>query len=295
MPLKIAITGSNGLVGTGVVLASLKAGHSVLALDLGETGNQPESEHYSYHQLDACDYEKYKELVKAAGCDAMVHLAASFNRHVNGVLTTALGSHIVYNTNSAMSWNTLEIAGELGIDRVVLASSVNSIGMVYSKRPKFDYLPVDEDHPFYPEDAYSVSKYVCEIQADAFCRRYPSLRIATLRFHAVIPDERCTAPLLEARIGSWKDLWGWVSVTATAQSCLLGLTAPLSTFPIGHETFFIVAPTTVQQRNSEELLKEKFPELVGKMEFKGNEGFISTKKAERMLGWKEVFSNSMTG
>jgi len=28
-----------------------------------------------------------------------------------------------------MSWNTLEIAGELGINRVVIASSVNSIGM----------------------------------------------------------------------------------------------------------------------------------------------------------------------
>jgi hypothetical protein len=28
-----------------------------------------------------------------------------------------------------MSWNTLEIAGELGINRVVVASSVNSIGM----------------------------------------------------------------------------------------------------------------------------------------------------------------------
>jgi hypothetical protein len=28
-----------------------------------------------------------------------------------------------------MSWNTLEIAGMLGINRVVLASSVNAIGM----------------------------------------------------------------------------------------------------------------------------------------------------------------------
>jgi nucleoside-diphosphate-sugar epimerase len=28
-----------------------------------------------------------------------------------------------------MSWNTLEVAAELGINRVVLASSVNAIGM----------------------------------------------------------------------------------------------------------------------------------------------------------------------
>ena len=42
---------------------------------------------------------------------------------------------VVYNKNSAMSWNTLEIAGELGINRVVIASSVNSIGMSESHSP----------------------------------------------------------------------------------------------------------------------------------------------------------------
>lgn len=73
-----------------------------------------------------------------------------------------------------MSWNALNVAADLGIDRVALASSVNAIGMgmscshsvprrmltraVFSKRPRFDYLPVDEAHPYYPEDAYSISK-----------------------------------------------------------------------------------------------------------------------------------------
>jgi nucleoside-diphosphate-sugar epimerase len=86
-----------------------------------------------------------------------------------------------------MSYNVLTLANELGINRVVMASSVNAIGMgkshhlhvvqkhrtpstclrmvlklnittVFSKRPHFDYLPVDEDHPHYPEDAYSISK-----------------------------------------------------------------------------------------------------------------------------------------
>ena len=78
----------------------------------------------------------------------------------------------IHNANTSMSYNALTVAGELGINRVVMASSVNAIGLgqsppggwgrgspaVYSKRPHFDYLPVDESHPCYPEDAYSISK-----------------------------------------------------------------------------------------------------------------------------------------
>lgn len=115
-----------------------------------------------------------------------------------------------------------------------------------------------------------------------------------MRFHAVTPDDQCTTEILAERKGHWKDLWGWVSLTATADACLRGLTAPESSFPNGHEAFFVIAPTTMQQTPSEELLATKYPELVGKMDLegKGNIGFISTAKIEKMLGWKEVISNS---
>lgn len=119
-----------------------------------------------------------------------------------------------------MSYNALGIAAELGIERVVMASSVNSVGMrkylpffpsslstfdlvlfpsypltvsptcspalfpsfslprllgirntpitsadsiVFSKQPRFDYLPMDEDHPCYPEDAYSLAKQLVSV------------------------------------------------------------------------------------------------------------------------------------
>ena len=116
------------------------------------------------------------------------------------------------------------------------------------------------------------------------------MRIASLRFHAVIPDEECTLELLHNRGGYWRDLWGWVSVSATAKACLLGLVAPYEDFPRGtHETFFIVANTTVQQTDSLALLKTKFPEITDlRIDFAGsNVGFMSTEKAKRMLGWQE--------
>jgi hypothetical protein len=75
------------------------------------------------------------------------------------------------------------------------------------------------------------------------------------------------------------------------------LTVDEQQFPVGHETFFIVAPTTMQQTPTIELLRDAFPELVEKyggfVEGKGNQGLISTAKAKRMLGWEEGISNRM--
>ena len=39
---------------------------------------------------------------------------------------------------------------------VVLASSINAIGALFSNDPKYEYFPLDENHPYNPEDGYSV-------------------------------------------------------------------------------------------------------------------------------------------
>ena len=107
----------------------------------------------------------------------------------------------------------------------------------------------------------------------------------------------CTVETLDARKGTWKDLWGWVSVDASANACLLAITVSELVFPLGHEAFFIVAPTTQQQRDTKELLQEHYPDLAKKWEAsgrRGNVGAFDTSKAERMLGWKEIFSNAMS-
>lgn len=117
------------------------------------------------------------------------------------------------------------------------------------------------------------------------------MRIASLRFHWVVPHDLVSRETLHERGGAWKDLWGWVSLTKTAEAVLRALTVSENTFPRGHEAFFIVARTTCQQRKSLDLLKTKFrPEEEGmeiRGRFVGNESFISSEKAERMLGWKE--------
>ena len=127
-----------------------------------------------YLVVDTRDYANLAEGLR--GCDALVHLAAH-----RSPLTQP--DTVVYNDNTISSYNALSAAAALGISRVCLASSVNALGGAFSRRARYDYFPLDEDHPTYAEDPYSLSKWVLECQADAFARRYLTMQIASLRFH----------------------------------------------------------------------------------------------------------------
>jgi nucleoside-diphosphate-sugar epimerase len=121
MPLTIAITGSNGMVGLGVTSKALEDGHRVIALDIsqdphpsmistlresgraeGEDWAEGRREEagggggkYKYHQLDATDYQAYLKIVKEEGVNAIIHLAATFNRFgQDGGYLTNVHSHV---------------------------------------------------------------------------------------------------------------------------------------------------------------------------------------------------------
>jgi UDP-glucose 4-epimerase len=131
--------------------------------------------------------------------------------------------HEVHNNNVVGSYNALRAAVEVGIQRVCQASSVNATGLAYSRWPRFDYFPLDEEHPTYNEDPYSLSKWICEEQANSFARRYEGMIISSMRFHWVVRDR---AVAMQARGYSQtdavvKNLWAYTSSDAAAQACLL--------------------------------------------------------------------------
>ncbi|BEI91359.1 uncharacterized protein CcaverHIS019_0401790 [Cutaneotrichosporon cavernicola] len=292
--LTIAITGANGVIGRGVVSHALAEGHNVVAVDIApEPHPNAGGEGYTFKSVDMMKEADFRKAIE--GCDALIHLAAVYSLQnptdPDGPLLRYVPEETVHNVNSTMSWNALQAAGEVGIERISMASSVNAIGLIFSKpRPHFDYLPLDEEHTRYPQDSYSLCKLAVEEQAAAFCRRYPKMRIGCFRPHWVIPESLAYNPeALHAAQGNWKDLWGWTSVGGTARAFLAGITAPTSTFPLGAENFFIVAPTIVQQSSSLELLRKYYPDLKCEMrrEWKANEGFFDCSKAKHMLGWEE--------
>jgi nucleoside-diphosphate-sugar epimerase len=272
--MKIAVTGGNGRVGSAIVSMAVAEGHQVVSIDQTPPPNVA-ALHYSFVQADLSDYHAFVQAIH--GCDALIHMAA----------IAAPGHHPdyqVHNNNVVTSYNALRAAVEVGIKRVCQASSVNATGLAYSRCPHFDYFPLDEEHPTYNEDPYSLSKWICEEQGNSFARRYENLTIASLRFHGVVPQRHEMVQGMNRGPTdiATKSLWAYTLSEAAARSCLLSLTADFT----GHEVFYIVAPDTIAEVPSLELKEKFYPDVPVRGDLSGHRSFFDSSKAERILGWK---------
>ena len=274
--MKIAVTGGNGRIGRAIVEMALTEGHEVVSIDQSPspTMNPP---HYSFVQANLTDYEEFVRAIR--GCDALIHMAAipAPGQHPD---------HQVHNNNVAARYNALRAAVEVGINRVCQASSVNATGLGYSRWPRFDYFPLNEQHPTYNEDPYSLSKWICEEQANSFVRRYEQMIISSMRFHAIVPDR---STIVQAKGYSQtdaavKNLWAYTRLEDASRACLLSLTADFD----GHEVFYIVAPDTISDTPSLELKQKFFPDAAVRGDLSGHRSFFDSSKAERLLGWKHA-------
>jgi len=276
--MRIVITGCNGSVGKRVVMAALKAGHTVAGVDNREAADLDYAENpkFSFNKVDLHDYDA--SLAALHGADAVIHLAA--------VPHPADFAAITHNTNVILSWNVLRAAAELGVKYVAQASSVNVIALKWAKEHKFDYLPLDEEHPCNPDEPYGLAKVVAELQAGTILRRYPSMRIASLRMSWAVPNKEYANQGNNDPGSRMPDLWGYTQEDAGADAFILAI-SPDNTRWSGHEAFFITAPDTSLDVNSM-VLKEKYWPRVpmkGERKLEGREGFFDCTKAERLLGW----------
>ncbi|MFN2285834.1 MAG: NAD-dependent epimerase/dehydratase family protein [Anaerolineae bacterium] len=186
--MKIVVTGGIGNVGRVAVARLLRHGHEVRILDrsapeaieerLWETVKGAE-----YHQVDTTDFSALAPLFE--GMDAVVHLAAYASPH-------PAPSHEIFRVNCGGTFNVYQAAANVGIKRVVSASSINALGYNYGiKGFDIQYFPIDEDHPDFTTDIYSFSKRMLEETAAYFwrregisgvCLRFPGVMNPTLRW-----------------------------------------------------------------------------------------------------------------
>lgn len=276
--MRIAVTGSSGLLGGAVVSLAAQCGHTVVAIDQAEgkgavLGEQPRGRIVS----KLADASSHAELQQAMdGCEALIHLAANPSPH-------DAPAHRVHNNNVTSTYNALDIAASQGINRVCLASSVNAIGGAYSRRPRYNYFPLDELHATFSEDAYSLSKWIGEVQADSIARRFSNMSIASMRFHQVVKSRE----VARSRSGrnpeiAAKHLWGYTTEDAAARACILSLEA---TF-VGHEIFYIVAPEIAVNQETMELCQQFYPQVPIKSDLSGNRALFDSSKAARLLAWR---------
>ena len=182
--VRLLFTGGSGKAGKHVIPELLALGHTVLNVDLvpldvpgvdnlkaditdlGQMFNALSS-YGSLSELD--DGSGFRHGCSGRGqprFDAVVHFAA-----IPRILLRP--DNETYFINTMGTYNVLEAALKLGIRKVIFASSETTYGVCFSESATRvpEYLPIDEEHPTLPEDAYAMSKVVNEVTARSFQRR----------------------------------------------------------------------------------------------------------------------------
>jgi nucleoside-diphosphate-sugar epimerase len=278
--MHIAVTGGSGRLGRVLIDQLLEHGHTVRSIDrVPPTEAQSAllalpSPPLSFTDVDMNVLDNVVEAIR--GVDAVIHLAAFPGPHGHP-------PGLVYNNNTIISHNVLNAASMLDIRKICMASSINAIGHLASKEGRYDYFPVDERHPSYNEDDYSLSKWVLEQQGDSFARRNHDLTISSMRFSGlpdtpVVPDD---SPLETKEAGRPRGLWSWTLISEAARACELAVKADFK----GHEVFYITAPRTSSSHLSVDLVKHAYPEVPIRGDISGHRSLFDSSKAGRLLGW----------
>jgi UDP-glucose 4-epimerase len=157
----ILVTGGAGFIGSHLVDALHP--HRVRILDDFSTGNRRNLAHHEGKgrvevvQGDIRNSQLLKELL--GGVSVVFHLACRGVRHSIG---NPQESHDI---NSAGTLNLLEAAREARIERFVHVSSSEVYGTAR-------YVPMDEQHPCFPETVYGAAKLAGEAYARAYHQTY---------------------------------------------------------------------------------------------------------------------------
>ena len=274
-PMRVVVTGGSGLAGRAVVADLVDHGFDVTNVDMVPRDGPAPFRRVTIEDLG----QVYGGL---RGAEAVVHFAA-IPRPTFDV------PEVVFRTNVMGSFNVLEAAATLGIRRVVMASSVSVLGFPFYERPLApDYVPIDEEHPRLPQDAYALSKLVGEEIAEGFARR-GALDIVSLRFPWIHTPETFAAqirPLQADPAAGASNLWSYIDSRDVGAAVRLALTADMR----GHEALFVAAADSFMPNPSPDLVREFYPATAIREGFAGNASLLNGNQAERVLGFRPKHS-----
>lgn len=274
--MKVVVTGGSGLAGRHVVEDLVAHGYDVLSVDR----IAPLDPTTPYRLADVTD------LGHVYGClldaDAAVHLGAIPRPGFDP-------NEVLFRTNMMGTYNVLEVAANLGITRVILASSMSVLGYPFYYRPFApSYVPIDENHPLQPQDPYGLTKRLGEELAQGFAR-HTKMTIVSLRYvwiHTQNSFKEQLVPLQDDPAAGAAHLWSYIDARDAAQATRRAIEADLS----GHHPFFIAAPNTFMKMPTVDLMRDFYPDTPLRSGLNGNESLLNSRRAEELLGFRAAYT-----
>ena len=270
---KVVVTGGSGRLGQFVIRELLAHGYQVLSLDRAAPREK-------LCPSGLVDLRQAGDLFEALrGAYGVIHLGAYQAPNLAPDAETL-------SNNVSATYNVLRAAADLGVKKIVVASSTAAFGFIYaSKLWAPDYLPLDEHHLSRPQDSYGLSKVLGEQIADSIVSVHKDITVSSLRFPGVNFDlsyesfrDRWRNPLARA-----SGFWTYIDARDAAMTCRIAIEAKFK----GHEVFIASAPKNCMIQPTRELVRKYLPKGAKIRKVSGTHwSCVDSAKARRMFGFK---------
>jgi nucleoside-diphosphate-sugar epimerase len=244
--MRVVVTGGTGRAGQWVVRSLAEAGHQVVNFDVAA---RPELElPGEFCRVDLTDAGKVYDALFQVRPDGICHLAAN-------PAPSGQAQIDVFDNNVLSAHNIMQACGDLGVARVVYASSEMATGLLTDGAVP-SQIPFDEVERYPSPNAYALSKYISEVIADSLAVAYPQTAWVGLRINNVIPPDsyhRFQAEWDDPAI-SMANFWSYIDARDVGTAYL----ATLEGTSTGHEVCLIAAADTRAQRGLRELMAQYY-------------------------------------
>ena len=286
---RIFVTGGSGRLGRSVVAGLALAGHDVVSVDREEVPAGLLPAGVVQETADLLAPGEAARLIRAAKPDAVIHLAAI-------AVPFSAPEDVIFGTNTRLAFAVISAATELGVPKIVTASSPTVLGYGCPAGWLPPSFPLDERTPPKPWNAYALSKLIAEQTVQMFAAAQgEKIRYAAFRPCFVIsPEEWEGAPTqqghtLAERLAdpalSAPALFNYVDARDVADF-LDVLLQRMEDIPNG-ETFFVGAADALATAPLAELMPRFLPGSAAlSAGLTGTSPAFSIAKARELLGWQ---------
>jgi nucleoside-diphosphate-sugar epimerase len=277
--MRVVVTGGSGRAGQWVVRELAQAGHEVVNFDVVD---RPDLElPGAFCRVELEDAGKVYDALFQFRPEGICHLAAN----------PAPGGQAqidVFGNNVLSAYNLMQAAGDIGVSRVVYASSEMATGLLTEGKVP-SQIPFDERERYPSPNAYALSKYLSEVIADSLAVRFPRTAWVGLRINNVIPPDS-----YDRFRDEWEDpgrsrgnFWSYIDARDVGTAYRAALEGSTS----GHEVCLIAAADTRAKRGLRDLMAEFYD---GYDSFAGDyedpTSAFNCSKMKTLFGWTPSYS-----